>query len=57
MLSFWARNLLLAYMLARTLHFGAMSVFIAISVAYSAHAIAATLVFRQDKWRSARTSS
>ncbi|MFO0560816.1 MAG: MATE family efflux transporter [Polyangiales bacterium] len=56
-LSFWALKLPLAYLLARTLHFGPMGVFIAISVAYSAQAIAATLVFRQGKWRSARASS
>lgn len=54
--SFWALKLPLAYLLARTLHLGPIGVFIAITVAYSAQAIAAAIVFRQGKWRRASTS-
>jgi putative MATE family efflux protein len=48
---FWAFQIPLAYLLAKTFNLGAIGVFIAIPVAETAITIAAIILFRRGKWK------
>ncbi len=49
---FWAFQIPLAYILAKTLGFGETGVFLAIPVAESAIAVVAILLFKRGKWKT-----
>ena len=49
--AFWLFQIPLAYMLAKTFHWGPQGVFWAIAIAESCLAVAAVIVFRQGKWK------
>ncbi len=51
---FWAFQIPLAYVLAKVLNLGPMGVFLAISVAESAIAVAAVMVFKRGKWKTVK---
>lgn len=54
LVSFWFFQLPFAYIMAITLEFGPLGVFLAIALAESVLAIIAVLVFRRGKWKSVR---
>jgi len=51
---FWAFQIPLAYVLAKTLGFGETGVFLAIPIAESAIAVAAIILFKQGKWKTTK---
>ena len=49
---FWAFQIPLAYVLAKVVNWGPSGVYAAISIAESAIAIVAILIFRRGKWKT-----
>ena len=49
---FWLFELPVAYLLAHTLGFGPIGVFIAMTVAFSSLAVVSAVVFRQGRWKT-----
>jgi Na+-driven multidrug efflux pump len=54
LIGFWAFQIPLAYVLAKVLNLGPMGVFLAISIAESAIAVAAIIVFKRGKWKTVK---
>ncbi|MCD9015650.1 MATE family efflux transporter [Parachryseolinea silvisoli] len=54
LIGFWAFQIPFAYVMANVLHTGPIGVYSAISIAESAIAVAAILVFRRGRWKSVK---